>query len=272
MRIRSAIFSGVAALLSCGTGFSQTIVIDNFTSGTAPTGSNISLSQSGVGSNSITYSGLDASTVINPTGGSNQGIRIVRAHVTSGTNLLTIDNTGTNDQLNVGLGSATQGHFHLYYGYNNFNPALPANGQLAGDYADLNRNFTTGGNNAITLSVLNPDHNGGVEITLISGRGTGSEAIFTVAVPYVAGNPSTQQLNFFLSAFTGINTSDIDQIIVEPFGDIPAAGDLSLDNLQVGFAAVPEPATFALIGLTATAVGAGVWQRRRQQQKELLAR
>ncbi len=272
MSVRSLLLAGVASVLSLGTVSAQTIIIDNFTSlatAAAPNGSNFSITQTGVGSLTQTNTNLNASTVINPTGGTDAGIRIARAHVTSGTNAITVDNTGTNDQLNVGLGTATSGHFHLYYGYNAFNSALAPNAQAPADYNDLSRDFTTGGNNAITLTVLNPDHNGGVEITLISGRGTGSEAIFTFSQPYVTGNPSTQTLTFLLSNFTGINAADIDQIIVEPLGDIPPAGDLSLDNIIVTVAAVPEPATVALMGLSGAAVGAGIWYRRRNANKML---
>lgn len=272
MSVRSFLLAGIASVLSLGTVSAQTIIIDNFTSlatAAAPNGSNFTITQVGVGSQTVTNTALSASTVINPTGGTNAGIRISRGHVTAGTNAITVDNTGTNDQLNVGLGSATSGHFHLYYGYNAFNAALAPNAQLVGDYNDLSRDFTGGGNNSITLSALNPDHNGGITILLISGRGTGSEVVATASVPYVTGNPSNQTLTFFFSSFAGINFADIDQIIVEPTGDIPPAGDLSLDNIVVTVSAVPEPATYALMGLSGLAVGAGVWMRRRNANKIL---
>jgi PEP-CTERM motif len=272
MSVRSLLLAGVASVLSLGTVSAQTIIIDNFTStvtAPAPNGSNFNISFSGVGSQTFTNTGLNASTVINPTGGTDAGIRISRAHITTGTNTINVDNTGTNDQLNVGLGTATSGHFHLYYGYNSFDATLAPNAQLPAAYNDLSRDFTGGGNNSITLSALNPDHNGGVTILLISGRGTGSEAVVSANVPYVTGNPSNQTLTFLFTAFPGINFTDIDQIIIEPTGDIPAAGDLSLDNIIVTVSAVPEPATYALMGLSGLAVGAGVWMRRRNANKIL---
>jgi hypothetical protein len=272
MRLRSLLLAGIASVLSVGAVSAQTIIIDNFTStvtAAAPNGSDFNITFSGEDSQSVTNTGLNASTVINPTGGTNAGIRITRAHITSGTNTINVDNTGTINQLNVGLGTATSGHFHLYYGYNAFDPDFAANAQPSGNYNDLSRDFTGGGNNSITLSALNPDHNGGVTIRLISGRGTGSEAVVTASVPYVTGNPSNQTLTFLFTAFPGINFTDIDQIIVEPTGDIPAAGDLSLDNITVTVSAVPEPATYALMGLSGVAVGAGVWMRRRNANKIL---
>ena len=268
MRFRSLLLAGIASVLSLGTVSAQTIIIDNFTVGTAPTGSTINITQTGVGSTTTTATLLSASTVINANSVVDQGIRIARAHVTTGANGLSLTNTG--NQLNVGLDATTSGHFHLYYGYNTFDPSEPLNNQTAaGAYNDLGRDFSIGGNNAITLSVINPDHSGGIEITLMSGRGTASEAFFTVTQPYTIGNPSNQTLVFQLSAFTGVNITDVDQIIVEPVGQIPSAGDLSLDNLIVTVSAVPEPATYALMGLSGVAVGAGVWMRRRNANKIL---
>lgn len=268
MSFRSLLLVGMASVLSWGTVSAQTIIIDDFAVGSAPTGSVVNVTQTGVGSTATTATLLSASTVINANSAVNQGIRIARAHVTTGANGLSVTNTGS--QLNVGLDATTTGHFHLYYGYNTFEPTEPFNGQTAsGAYNDLSRDFTVGGNNSITLSVINPDHSGGIEITLMSGRGTASEAFFTVTQPYTIGNPSNQTLVFQLSGFTGVNLTDIDQIIVEPVGQIPSAGDLSLDNIVVTFTAVPEPATVALMSLSGLAVGAGVWMRRRNMNKIL---
>lgn len=269
MRFRSLFFVGLASLAAWNSAAAQTIIVDNFTVGSAPSGSTIAIAQTGTGSTTQPFSGLSASTVINPTGGTDAGRRLARAHVTSGSNALDLDNTGINNQFNVALGAGTSGHFHLYYGFVDYNPALTPGTQPGANYDDLSRDVTGGGNNSITLSILNPDHNGGVGITLISGRGTGSQVVASFNQPYVTGNPSNQTLTFFFSSFSGIDFTDLDQIIVEAVPDLPAAGDLGLDNILITVSSVPEPTTVAMMGLTGMVAASSIWYRRRNARKAL---
>lgn len=267
MLIRSLLSFGLVFAL-CNTGFSQDIIIDLFTSGTLPNGYNFNLSQTGVGSNSDNPGAVHAaSSVLNPIGGVNQGQRIVRAHVTSGDTTLTVDNNvGIADQLNVALGAGSQGHFHLYYGYSNFNPNNAPNDQ-AGNYADLGRDLTVGGNNVLQISVLDPDHSGAIEIMIMSHRGNigGTEALAFVSKPYTFG-PGVQVLTFNYSEFVGVDFTQVDQIIVQPQGDLQSAADLGLDTF-ISTIAVPEPATYALMAGVGLAATAGYYRRRHNIKK-----
>lgn len=248
--------------------FAQTIIIDSFTSGTLPNGYNFNISQTGLGSTSDNPGAVHAaSSVINPIGGVNQGQRIVRAHVTDGDTTLNLNNNiGISNQLNVALGAGAQGHFHLYYGYSNYNPNNAPNDQ-AGNYADLGRDLTVGGNNVLQISVLDPDHSGAIEIMIMSHRGNngGTEALAFVSKPYTFG-PGVQVLTFNYSDFVGVDFTQVDQIIVQPQGDLQSAADLGLDTF-ISTIAVPEPTTYALMAGVSFLAGAGYYRRRQMVKK-----
>jgi hypothetical protein len=91
-----------------------------------------------------------------------------------------------------------------------------------------------------------------VSFTLVSGKGTGSQASATV--PFSISGVGEYLLP--LSNFSGIDLSDVDTLTVDLNGNGIAAADVTMDDLQV----IPEPATIGLLGLGLV----GVFARRRQ--------
>lgn len=259
------IYTGALLLATAGTCLAQAnILVDNFNTGTG--GSTINLTLSSTGSTSQFDSGL--TTTIG-------GQRIARLHHVNGTGTINLNNTVNIDVLGMSLPSSgsIEAHFHLYYGYNSYDASASSPVAVTHSFLDLNTNATTLGSPQFTFDLMRLDVvPSTLFVTLVSARGTGSEAFRRVSLTFNTSVLSSTTVNVTPAQFaagTGsgtINWADIDQIILET-GDLVDSTDLRIDNLR--FTAVPEPATFALLGLSGVAAAGAVWYRRRKQAAQL---
>jgi len=163
----------------------------------------------------------------------------------------------------------TAGRSKLLYGYSAVNNAsLDANNYTAGHtFNSLNLNVT--GTQGVTLNygLGGNASTGTITVTLISGTG-GSQQVSSVTLPIVSSG-STNLLfptASFVANNPAINFGDIDQIVVSMDG-VPQGTNASMDAIQ--FAAVPEPSSIALLGLTAVGCTAGMYFRKLRRKRRV---
>jgi len=161
----------------------------------------------------------------------------------------------------------TAGRSKLLYGYSAVNNAsLDANNYTAGHtFSNLNLNVTGTTGVRLNYGLGGNASTGTITVTLISGTGI-SQQVSNVTLPIVsAGNAL---LTFPTASFVvnnpAINFGDIDQIVVSMDG-VPQGTNASMDNIQ--FAAVPEPGSIALLGLTAIGCTTGMYFRKLRRSK-----
>jgi len=165
----------------------------------------------------------------------------------------------------------TAGNSKLLYGYSAVSTAsLDANNYTSGHtFNSLSQNVTGTTGLALNYGLGGSASTGTITVTLISGTGT-SQQISNVTLPIVSA--SSANLLFTSGAFLANNPSfsfgDVDQIVVSVNG-VPAGTNFSLDNIR--FAAVPEPTSLVMLGLTAVACGAGSYVRRKNSGKRRVA-
>jgi hypothetical protein len=157
------------------------------------------------------------------------------------------------------------GDSKLLYGYSAVsNASLDADNYIAGHtFNSLNANVTGTTGVSLNYALGGAGSTGTITVTLISGTG-GSQQLADVTLPIVStGNGS---LLFSTAAFLAdnpnLNFADIDQVIVSLDGT-PAGVNASLDNIR--FAAVPEPASLMMLGMTVAGGTMVYWRRRRTQ-------
>lgn len=157
------------------------ILIDNFNQGTG--GSSIGLTLNANGSAAQLYTGLTATTIGNQ--------RIARLHHVTGTGTVNLNNTVNPDVLGMSLPSSStiEAHFHLYYGYDNYDPAAATPVAGTHTFRDLNvdASVLTGALfefELIRLDVAPTD----LFATLVSDRGGANEAFRRVMITRNSGN------------------------------------------------------------------------------------
>jgi len=156
------------------------------------------------------------------------------------------------------------GRSKLLYGYSNVsNAALDVNDytNAAHTFASLNLNVAGSQGVSLNYGLGGGGSTGTITVTLISGTGSGSQAQASVTLPIVSTGSAT--LLFPGALFTGVNFADIDQIVVSLDG-VPPGVNASMDNIT--FVGVPEPASLALLGVTAVGCTTGFYVRNRKRQ------
>jgi len=234
-------------------------VIDNFSQPPQPPGGTFYLVVTGANGTSATttQSGVDAIG----------GTRIYYGQKLAG---------ATTDSILLGISGGPQayeqfstpggaGRSKLLYGYSAVNTAnLDANNYTTGHtFASLNLNASTGGGVALDYSLGSGD-TGTITVTLISGTTGGTQQVSSVQLPIVTtpGSPLLFTNAAFLASNPSLNLGDIDQIVVSVDG-VNAGVNFTMDNIRLAAAAVPEPASIALMVGTVTLGAGGFFLRKR---------
>ncbi len=167
----------------------------------------------------------------------------------------------------------TAGNSKLLYGYSAVNTAaLDANDYINGAHTFNSLNLDATGTTGVSMvyGLGGNASTGTVTVSLISGTTGGTQQLANVTLPIVSA--SNAPLLFSSAAFLAnngsLNFADIDQVVVSING-VPAGTNFSVDNIT--FAAVPEPTSLAMIGLTAVTTAAGLYFRRRHSRRQVLA-
>lgn len=160
----------------------------------------------------------------------------------------------------------TAGNSKLLYGYSAVsNASLDANDYVTSQtFNSLNLNVTGTTGVAMTYGLGGGASTGTITVTLISGTTGGTQQLANVTLPIVSGSnvPLLFTSAAFLANNASLNFGDIDQIVVSVNG-VPAGTNFSMDN--VTFAAIPEPTSLTMLGLTAFVGAAGYYTRHRRR-------
>lgn len=158
------------------------------------------------------------------------------------------------------------GNSKLLYGYSAVsNASLDANNYTAGHtFNSLNLNVTGTTGLAMEYALGGNASTGTVIATLISGTSGGTQQVANSSLPIVSASNATLLFTSasFLANNPNLNFGDIDQIVLSING-VPAGTNFSADNIR--FAAVPEPTSLVMLGLTAVACTAGYYSRHRNK-------
>jgi len=196
------------------------------------------------------------------TGAAIGGTRLTRSHMVTGgagdRNRVRNDSSfPLSDSLVLSQDTGVTGHFHLYYGYTDYDPSAAGPTSGTHTFSDLNANFDAATNNRIRFDIITADQAGSIRITLVSNRdlGLGTSEVAQVIKSW-GGAVSNYELSWGLSEFAGIDFTDIDQIVIESL-DFTSA-DMAIDNIQV----VPEPGSLAMFGAAGMVGLVYGWRRR----------
>lgn len=244
----------------------QSILVDNFNTGVGGSTINLTLSSA---PNSVFQFDSGLTTTIG-------GQRLARLHNVSGAGTTNLNNTTNTDILGMSLPSSQtiQAHFHLYYGYDAYDPNATTPIANSHTVRPLNTNTTATFVPQFTFDLIRLDVvPSNLKVTLVSDfvagtPNTGNYRTVTTTFNSSVFSPgitvNLTQADFAAGTGVGsVNWSDIDMIIFET-GDLIDSTDLRIDNLR--FTAVPEPTTYALIGLSTLAAGGVAWNRRRRSR------
>ncbi len=241
------------------------VIIDNYNQ------TNFNLTANSVTTSVAQYdTGLSTS---NTMGGS----RISRAHFVSGGgggDQLNVNNTANPGFFEVSCSTTASGHFHSYYGYSAYDTSTEDPVAVTHTFTDMNTNVqgVLGSpiiNVALDFQTL--DHPMTLIFKIVTNHTGGGQTVSVVSKPVAA------QLTPFNVTFTnaelvagitsgpGLNFTDVDQVILQS-ADLPGGTDFLADNFRF-FVSVPEPTTYALIGVSSLVIGAGAYLQRRRQNK-----
>lgn len=166
----------------------------------------------------------------------------------------------------------TAGNSKLLYGYSAVNTAsLDANDYVTGQtFSSLNLGVTGTTGVSMVYSLGGTASTGTIIVTLISGTNEASQQLASVSLPIVSASnaPLLFSSGAFLANNGSLNFGDIDQIVVSING-VPDGVNLSADNIT--FAAVPEPTSLAMLGLTTVAGGTAFYYRKRHRRRVVSA-
>lgn len=205
------------------------------------------------------------------------GSRIMRSHFVSGGGAgdnLNTNNTALSGFLEVSCTATASGHFHSYYGYSAYDTSTEDPVAVTHTFTDMNTNVqavlgTSNINVALTFQTL--DHPATLIFKIVTGHTAGNQTVSIVSKP-VAANLSpfdfvitNAELVAGIVSGPGLSFTDVDQIILQS-ADLPGGTDFVADNLRF-FISVPEPTTYALIGVSSVILGAGAYLQRRRQNK-----
>jgi len=122
--------------------------------------------------------------------------------------------------------------------------------------ADLDADFTEGGQQAFVIGFLWNDEGASVDFKVTTDKGTPNEATGTVT--HTIADDATGLLWFWFSEYdSSVDMSDVDEIYVRI--DPAIGGDVRLDMIS---SAIPEPLTMLGVFVGLTGIGGYLWKRR----------
>jgi hypothetical protein len=198
------------------------------------------------------------------------GTRIFYGQKTNaGTSSVFLGISGGTQMFRQNVGPDTSGRSKVLYGYSEVSVSSLNGDNYTTGHTLNNLNLNVGAGSGISLSYAlgGTSATGSIVVTLVSGS-EGAPQVSSVTLPIV----STTNASFtftnaqFLANNGALNLSDIDQVIVSLNG-VPPGFNATIDNIQVAAAAVPEPASIALIGLSAAGATGYFWRLRKKRQR-----
>jgi len=240
---------------------SAQITIDNFSLPVQP--------PSGTDYLIVSGTGIVSGATVQPTVDAIGGTRVYYAqktNTTATTGTVLTGLTGT-QAYRQGTAPNTAGRSKLLYGYSAVSTAaLDVNNYTGGHtLANMNQNFSSLGSVALDYSLGGSGSTGTISVTLISGS-EGTAQVATATLPITTATNAT--INFtrasFLASNAALNFADIDQIVVSLDGT-PLGVNATIDNIRVSTAAIPEPTSIAMMGLTVGACASGYYLKRRRK-------